>query len=222
MSNLFNYESKFMQFMLTVADYIILNLIYIACCIPIFTIGAAQSGLYSGLRVLQDKEDDSSPLRAYFRGFKNGFGSITLVWCITSAIVGLLLYVILAVYVFKSADFAGSTVPLWMSIIAAVLAIIYQSMLPLFHSRFGCTAGQLVRNVLLVILANPLQSIAVALVLWAPVILLVFQYAVFLQTSLLLIFMYYSVAMGFAMRLLDRSFQRLSDNFLEAAEETQG
>lgn len=204
--------------MLTVADYIILNLVYIACCIPIFTIGAAQSGLYSGLRVLQDKEDDSSPLRAFFRGFKNGFGSITLVWGISAVIIGLIAYVILAVYVFESADFAGAAIPLWMSIVAALLAIIYQSMLPLFHSRFSCTTGQLVRNVLYVILANPLQSIILALALWLPVILLAVQYAVFLQISLIFIFMYYSVAMGFAMRLLEKSFKRLTDNFLKSAE----
>lgn len=218
MNNLFSYESKFMQFMLTVADYIILNLVYIACCIPIFTIGAAQAGLYSGLRVLQDKEDDSSPLKAFFRGFRSGFGSITLVWGISSLILALLGYVILVVFAMENTNFAGATVPFWMSVVAAVICIIYQSMLPLFHSRFGCTAGQLIRNVLYVILANPIQSILFALVLWAPVILLAVQYAVFLQISLDLIVMYYSVAMGFAMRLLNKSFARLTENFKQASQ----
>ena len=213
MNNLFSYESKFMQFMLTVADYIILNAIYIACCIPIFTIGAAQAGLYSGLKVLQDKEDDSSPLKAFFRGFKNGFGNITIVWCITTAIIPILAYVILSVYVFKTIEYVGTTVPLIMSIVATAIAMIYQSVLTIFHSRFSCTKRQLVRNVMLVILANPLQSILLGVIHWAPVILLAVQYAIFMQTSLIFLLMYYSVALGFGMRLFEKCFKRLSEGF---------
>ena len=74
MQNIFHYDSKFMQLLLKFADYIILNMIYIACCVPIFTIGAAQAGLYNGLRVLQDKEDDSSCIKAFFRQYPENQG----------------------------------------------------------------------------------------------------------------------------------------------------
>ena len=64
--NIFDYNSKFNQLLMTVADIIILNVLYLVCCIPVFTIGAAQAGLFTGIRVLLDKEDDSSCAKAFF------------------------------------------------------------------------------------------------------------------------------------------------------------
>ena len=63
---IFNYESKFMQLMLLVADYMILNFVYIICCLPVVTIGAAQAGLYAGMKALLNKEDDTPALRQFF------------------------------------------------------------------------------------------------------------------------------------------------------------
>lgn len=213
MQNLFNYESKFMQMLLKFADYILLNMLYLVCCIPIFTIGAAQAGLYNGLRVLQDKEDDSSCIKAFFRGFASGFGTITVLWLITTVIIALLGYNVLALYVYENAELAGSAVPFWMSIVAAVLFIVYQSMMTLFHSRFGCTAMQLLRNTLYVMMANPFHSIAVALLLWAPVILAAVNFPLFLRSSILLIFLYYSTMLGFSIKIMAKPFQRLTENF---------
>ena len=51
--NIFNYESKFNQLLMTLADLIILNLLFVVCSLPIFTIGAAQAGLFTGIRVLR-------------------------------------------------------------------------------------------------------------------------------------------------------------------------
>ena len=204
-----------MQLLLKFADYIILNMVYIACCIPVFTIGAAQAGLYNGLRVLQDKEDDSSCTKAFFRGFVNGFGTITLHWVISSVIIVLLSYNVLALYVYENAEIAGSTVPFWMSIAALVLCIIYQSMLTIFHSRFGCTAKQLLKNTVFVIMANPLHSIAITLILWAPVLIAALNFPLFLQSSILLLFLYYSCMLGFSVKIMAKPFQRLTNNFNE-------
>ena len=63
--NIFSYESKLMQTLMVIGDYIILNLMFLVFSIPIFTIGAAQAGLYSGIKVALDKEDDSSCAAAF-------------------------------------------------------------------------------------------------------------------------------------------------------------
>lgn len=211
--NFLNYDSKFMQLMLKFADYILLNLIFMACCVPVFTIGAAQAGLYSGLRVLQDKENDASCLKAFFHGFVSGFGTITLVWGVCTVLIALLGYNALAVYAYEYANFVGASVPFWMSVVAAGLCVIFQSMLTIFHASFGCTARQLVRNVFFVILAHPLRSVAVAVLAWAPALLLALNFPVFLQISIALIFLYYSVAFGLSVRLMAKPFGRLAENF---------
>ena len=201
-----------MQALGLLADYLILNILYVICCIPVFTIGAAQAGLYNGLRILTSKEDDSSCVKAFFRGLRSGFGKITLAWCITGIATLVLGYSILAVYVFKLAGYSYSTSALVFSIIGTSIAAVYQSMLTLFHAYFGCTFRQLFRNTFLVILANPLRSIAVALIVWAPVILLIANFALFMQMAFLLVFLYYSITMSFCVRLMAAPFQRLIDN----------
>ena len=45
--NFFSYESKPMQILMLLGDLIILNLLFILCSLPVFTIGAAQAGLYT-------------------------------------------------------------------------------------------------------------------------------------------------------------------------------
>ena len=102
---------------------------------PIFTIGAAQAGLYSAVKVLQDKEDDSSPAKAFFKGFKSGFGTVTLAWGIMTVILLLIGYLGIA------AIMQGSMK--WLVAISVSICGIFQCLIPLFHSRFNCTASQL-------------------------------------------------------------------------------
>ncbi len=45
----FSLDSKFMQVMSRVADLIILNVIYLVTCLPVITIGAASTALYTVL-----------------------------------------------------------------------------------------------------------------------------------------------------------------------------
>ena len=80
MNSLFSYENKFMQALMTLGDLIILNLLFLICSLPVVTMGAAQAGLYTAVRTIVDKDDDTAPVKAFFRGFKSGFIKITLVW----------------------------------------------------------------------------------------------------------------------------------------------
>ena len=217
MKNIFAYESKFMQTMLIAADYIILNAIFILCCIPIITIGAAQAGLHTGIRVLRDKEDDSSPLKAFFRGFKSGFGRITLVWCSFALVIALLAYILIAVFLF---DLQGLNAPVWMGYLGIFLCIVYQSMLTPLHAAFGCTARQLVRNVFFIFLAHPLRSIAVAVLTWVPVIIFALNFPIFLQGTIVWIAGYYSIAFSVIHSIMKKPFQRFTENFVAAQEAT--
>ena len=219
MQSLFSYDSKFMQLLQKLADCIILNVIYLACCIPVFTIGAAQSGLYNALRTLTDKENDSSCVKAFFRGFSNGFKTITPVWLVSSIITVVLGYVTLSVYVLRQSGAAYGTMPFVLGIIATAISAIYQSMMTLFHAFFGCTRKQLIRNTFWVILANPLQSIVTALLVWGPVILFFVHFPLLLQSAVLIFFLYYSLAMSISVLLIKKPFGRLIDRFNQAETE---
>lgn len=213
---MFSYNSKFSQIVMLVVDYVLLNLLYLLCCIPLFTIGAAQAGLYSAIALLNDKEDDSSPYRKFFEGFRSGFGTITITWSVTLALVALSAYSLIAVLYL---DGVGAYAPIWVCVVGLVILAIYQSVMTIFHYKFGCTARQLFRNTLFVIFAHPLRSIAVAALTWLPVILFVLAYDVFAKNLLILLFAYYSLVFTLNLSLMKKPFETLVENFINGNEE---
>ena len=57
MKNLFNVNGPLIQFFLTLRDFVILNILWLVFCIPIITIGASTSALYSvTFKIAQDKD----------------------------------------------------------------------------------------------------------------------------------------------------------------------
>jgi len=83
-------DSPFMQGLNKIADLIILNLLTIVCCIPIFTIGAAITALnYQVLKIIRDEE--CYVVKGYFKSFKENFKQSTIIWLIMGLIMGLLI-----------------------------------------------------------------------------------------------------------------------------------
>ena len=67
MKQLFSLDSKFMQMLMTLGDYIIFNILFLVCCVPIVTIGAAKSALY---RVMFEMLEDNGGLyKKFFKCF---------------------------------------------------------------------------------------------------------------------------------------------------------
>ena len=218
--NLFNYESKFIQMLNMLADMIILNLLYLLCCIPVFTIGAAQAGLYTGLRVLVDKENDEYCYKAFFRGFANGFKKITLLWIAFLGIMALLVWSLLMIYSYR---FEGSGPAIWISFIAIVILCIYISVLISFHSKFDCTAKQLIKNAWFTMLGHPLRSILLGLLVWLPAFFFAAEPYTFMRLTLILITLYYSIAFLFGNTIMNKHYKHLEQLFFpaEEAEETE-
>ena len=52
MKNIFSYDSKLIIMLEGVANTMLLNILFLLCCIPVVTIGAAFTALFSGCRAL--------------------------------------------------------------------------------------------------------------------------------------------------------------------------
>lgn len=208
MNNFFAYDSKLMQLLARLGDLIILNLLYILCCLPIFTIGAAQAGLHTGIKVLLDKEDDTQPATAFFKGFANGFGTITLSWGIMTV------FLLIMVWMGISSIMLGA--PKWLIFAIIAVCMIFHSLIPAFHARFGCTLFQLYKNCWLMLFAHPLRSIATGALIWLPVIILYFMdlFSVLALTPIWIIF-FYSTAFAFIHGVLEKPFKSITDQYNE-------
>ena len=211
---IFNYESKFMQALLHLSDLMILNVLYVLCSIPIFTMGAAQAGLHTAVRVMTDPEDDSSIAKAFFKGFIGGFGKVTLAWCLVGVLTAALIYFGVA-----SIQLGSPALPIY---IALFLVCWVQSSIPAIHSWFDCTATQLIRNACLFNLAHPLRSLGAAALVSLPLfVALCFTYF-FMWLAPIWLLLYFSVAVLFSELLLKKPLTHLVNRFKEsAAEQTQ-
>ena len=214
MDKFFSYDSPIMQILAFVGDLIILNLLFLVCCIPVVTIGAAQAGLHAALKVLLDKEDDSSPTAAFFRGLTSGFGTVTLAWGFMS--------LVLLVVVWLSLSALQLGAPVWTVVLAIAICAIFQALIPAFHARFGCTALQLIRNVWFLVFAHPLRSIGVAALVWFPMFALADALMGFWKWFDIYSFMaytpiwgtfYFSATFGIMNTLLKKPFKTLTDHF---------
>ena len=81
MGNIFNSDSGFSKFMNRVADLFILNILWIFCSIPIITIGATTTALYSvNLKFIDNEEENL--IKTFFKSFKENFKKATIIWLI--------------------------------------------------------------------------------------------------------------------------------------------
>lgn len=213
--NIFNYESKVNQIVMMLADLIILNLLYLVCCIPIVTIGAAQAGMFTGIRVLLDKDDDSPVYRAFFRGFSNGFRKITVVNVVLLGIIVLLTFVLAYALAFMFAG--GSSLAVILCGAAMCIVYILHCVSAPFHATFDCTAGQLFRNSFFVAMAYPLRSVLMSALILLPLVVLMVWPHIFLGGLVVFSALYYSVAYLVSFSLFKKPFQRLKDNFHAAS-----
>ena len=213
MKKLFGYDSKFMRTLGKFSDMLFLNALFLICCIPVITIGAAQSALYSGMRALQDNYDgERTCYGAFFYGLKTGFLKITIAWTVVFSITSVSLVNLLNIAYLNTID---PYAPVWLSIMAVVISGIVLTPIPLFHSRFGCTAFQLIRNAGVIAICNPFITLLQTVLLWIPIIVLFCDISLFVTITPLWLLGYYSFVSMIGVKLFNASFRVLEEHFLE-------
>ena len=80
----FNYDNPVWRFIGKLGDLILLNILWIVCSIPVFTIGASTTAVYYvTLKLVRDEGD--STIRSFFHSFKGNFRQATAIWMILLA-----------------------------------------------------------------------------------------------------------------------------------------
>lgn len=79
MKNLFTPENPLMQFLSRVGDMMLANLLFLVCCVPLVTIGAAWTALNRVMQSIALRED-IGVVKPFFRAFSENFRQATAVW----------------------------------------------------------------------------------------------------------------------------------------------
>lgn len=88
-------ESKVMKIVNFAGNAVMLNLLFLLCCIPVVTIGPALSGLYSGVRYIIRGD---GPVRGFWDGFKTHFLRMMIAGTVFTAIIAYFVIMINSAY----------------------------------------------------------------------------------------------------------------------------
>lgn len=83
-------DSRFARITSRIEDIVVLNVFFVLCCLPVVTIGASLSAMYTVLLRMLRKEY-GRVRREFFRAFRENFRQATLIWLIFLAL-GALFY----------------------------------------------------------------------------------------------------------------------------------
>ena len=151
MSKLFRMDSPLMCFLTKIADLMVLNILFCVTSIPLITIGASWTALYSvTLKMVRDEEGSVS--RSYFRSFRQNFRQATLLWLGVLVVLALL---VLDIRVLNG--MAGGTAPGLLRVGVEILALLGIMVLQyLFPSlaRFEASLADTLKNACMMALAH--------------------------------------------------------------------
>ena len=143
----FSYESKFSQVVLKIAQGCYLNMLWLLFSVPLFTIGAATTGLYR-VTLKMARGEEPSLTDQFVRGFKQDFKQSTLLWLVmlgSGALLGLDGYILFHL----SRTTTGRRAILWTLLLALIIAagvvwvIILTYVFPLVASVENTSAAML-------------------------------------------------------------------------------
>ena len=78
---MFSIDGKFYEAISKLVDLVILNILFLICCIPVVTIGASTTALY-GVTKKMVKKSEGYIVRNFFKLFQENFKQSTMMWLI--------------------------------------------------------------------------------------------------------------------------------------------
>lgn len=210
MGNIFSYDSKLMQMLDTLGNTIMLTALFVLCCIPVVTIGAAFTALFSACRA----QTRGLPcFRAFFKAFRANFLRATLLWLL----LGILIYLCVG-SAFSLYTMDGSLPVFIMSIVAGCLLLILLTMCLLFYSRFECSFRQLIKNGMVMVLSFPVRSLFITILAWAPVWCFFLLPDYFFALGIIWVLLYHGTAGAICVWFMKKPFARLAEKLLGIVE----
>lgn len=179
MKTIFNWENPFIQFLGRIGDMIITNLMFLICCLPVFTIGASITALS---KVMQDivREEDSSTVKTFFRAFKENFKQATIAWLV----VLLFLVAMACNFLLISIYFSGSALSVLNWVLFAVISIMCAVAAYLFPliARYQNTLKEHVMNAGILAIIKLPRTLAMVLLNLLPFLIMYFSMDTFVKT----------------------------------------
>lgn len=166
MRNLFNMDNPLFQALGKLADLMILNLVFMICCIPIVTIGASLTALnYVTLKMAEG--EDGYIVKGFFKSFKENFKQATIIWLlllVLGIVLGLDLYILS-----RGTGTVVTVMRVLILVIGFLFLMVYTYVFPIL-ARFVNTTKATFKNALIMSIADFPRTIIMILIPAAAVI----------------------------------------------------
>lgn len=161
----YNQDSKFWHFATLVADFILLNLLFIVLCIPVVTIGPAVSALiHTTLKLSED--ENRTIIKPFWNEFKRDITKKMILWIVYLVIIAAMVYMVQFYW-----NFANNNVDLFrifgfmlfvLSELILVTTIIASIIGLAMTTKYFSPIKRLIKNSYLLIIVMPFQSFIMA------------------------------------------------------------
>lgn len=146
MGRLFDTDNIVWRFLGRIADLVILNVLFLLCSIPIVTIGASWTALYS-VTLKAVKNEESYIVKGFLKGFKENFKQSTIAWLVL-LVVGMVLLVDIQFAMGLDGTF-GKVFGVTIYAISFLYLMIAMYIFP-YIARFRATMKQIFKNALFI------------------------------------------------------------------------
>ena len=201
MRGLFSPDSKFMTVMSRFGDLVILNLLVLLTSIPIVTIGASVTAMYTlCFRFGTDREQGL--FRSYFRAFRDNFKQATQIWLILLICGAACCF---DIYLFLSLPSMLRYLAIVFCIALVLVVLVFSYAFPLL-SQFENKNKNILTNALFLSLGYLPRSILLVALNVLPWVLLATNIITFMQAGFLWVAIYFSAAAYAGTFLLKKVF----------------
>ncbi len=149
-----------------ICDMVCLNILWLVCCIPVITIGASTTALYT-IMLKMVKNEEGYIFRGFFRAFKSNFKQSTVIW-----IVLLLAGIICRIDAGAAGTISGTAGLIMRSVFYLIGFILLSVMIYVFPltARYENSIRATFRNALILTVAKLPYTVLMAVVTAAAVI----------------------------------------------------
>ena len=187
---LFSPDSKIGMILSRIANLVVLNVLFVLTCIPVFTVGAADTALYSVcFRFSQGRE--GSIVKSYFRAFRDNFKQATILWLITALCITVICVDIYLCSIRTDALRYG----MFVFLVFLVLTVMVAGYIFPLLSQFSNDTKTTLKNAVLLSIGYLPRSMVITAANVLPVVLMItVEPYVFMQAMILWAGLYFSAA----------------------------
>lgn len=198
---LFHVDSPLMRALAYFTDLVILNILWMVCCLPIVTVGAATTALYG---CFLNRSTESSMVRRFIGQFKSNLKKSTVLWLIEAICLGIVVLNVWFYYHQIGTDFSIRRIILLIPTV--ILGVGTEYLFPL-QAHFENDIRQTVKNGFFIGLAHFPISLLILAIRISPIVLALINVSIFLRLSPLLLMVGESAVVNLCSILFLRVFK---------------